>query len=459
MMYDTRANEGEWEEFLRGHPETRFVDTFMIGISGQTFGKRESAKDLDRIFRSGVTFSACAALLDVHGHGHDAAGLGATDGDPDAVGFPVAGSLVPVPWTNAPTAQLLLDMRDVEHGEKLWFDPRKILADIVKAMQADGFYPTVACELEFYLIDSERAPDGGLKLSKLNRTKAAPNVPSNLGLERVEDYSDFVIAIERAAALQNLPATTAVAEYGLGQFEINLHHVNDPLLASDQAILLKRLIRGVARAQGHDATFMAKPFIDQPGNGLHIHVSLCDKDGNNLFGAAGGDALLHQAIAGLQMTMAESLGFYAPNFSSFRRYTPRNFVPINAHWGENNRSVALRVPYSDAKARRIEHRAACADASPHLVMASILAGIHHGLKAKLKPSAPINLTRADEIDPPDHAPLMARHYLGALDQLEHAEILARFMPAKFLKAYCETKYGEYEELFASPLPREYDFYL
>lgn len=459
MTYDTRANEGEWEEFLRGHPETRFIDAFMIGISGQTFGKRESVKDLERIFRSGVTFSACAALLDTNGHGHDAAGLGATDGDPDAVGHPVSGTLVPVPWASAPTAQLILDMRDVSSGEKLWYDPRKILSDVVNAIRADGYFPTVACELEFYLIDSERSADGGLTLSKLNRTKTAPKVPSNLGLERVEDYAEFVFAIERAAALQNLPATTAVAEYGLGQFEINLHHVNDPLLACDQAILLKRLIRGVARSQGHDATFMAKPFIDQPGNGLHIHVSLCDRDGNNLFGAEGGDGLLRNAIAGLQWTLSESLGFCAPNFSSFRRFTPRNFVPINAHWGENNRSVALRIPFSDQKAKRIEHRAACADASPHLVMAAILAGIHHGLKAKLNPSAPINLTRADEIDPPDHVPQIARHYLGALDHLEHAKILSNFIPAKFLKAYTETKYGEYEELFEKPLPREYDFYL
>jgi glutamine synthetase len=459
MLYDTRANEGEWKEFLRGHPELKFVDTFMIGISGQTFGKRESAKDLGRIFRSGVTFSACAALLDVNGHGHNAAGLGFTDGDPDAVGYPVSGTLVSVPWTQSPTAQLLLDMRDAHTGEKLWFDPRKILADIVEAMQADGLYPTVACELEFYLVDSERGADGGLKLSKLNRTKAAPNVPRNLGLDRVDDYADFVNAIERAATLQNLPATTAVAEYGLGQFEINLHHVDDPLLASDQAVLLKRLIRGIARAQGHDATFMAKPFIDQPGNGLHIHVSLCDKDGHNLFSKDGGDALLHNAVAGLQASFAESLGFYAPNFSSFRRFTPHNFVPLNAHWGENNRSVALRIPHSDAHARRIEHRAACADASPHLVMASILSGIHHGLKEKLKPSSPVNLSRADEIDPPPHAPEMARHFLGALDQLQKAEILSRYMPVKFLKAYSETKYGEYEDLFEKPLPREYDFYL
>ena len=459
MTGDDQTTPNEGVAYLGAHPDTKFVDTFMIGVSGNVLGKRESAKDIDRIFSDGVTFSACAALLEVNGHGHDAAGLGATDGDPDAVGLPVPGTLVPVPWSSAPTAQCLLDMRDVTTGDQLWFDPRKILADVVAAIHADGFYPTVACELEFYLIDCLRTAEGGIRPASLRRTGTPPSVPQNLGMERIEDYADFVRDIERAAALQNLPATTAVAEYGLGQFEINLHHVADPLLAADQAILLKRAIRGVARAHGQDATFMAKPFIDQPGNGLHIHVSLCDRDGRNLFGLDGGETLLGQAVAGMQAAFAESIAFFAPNFSSFRRFTPRNFVPINAHWGENNRSVALRIPHGSAKARRVEHRAACADASPHLAMAAILASLHHGIRHSLEPSAPINLTRADEIDPPPNMPALAPHFLGALEALEKAEILPHYIPKRFLTAYCETKQGEYDELFERPLPREFDFYL
>lgn len=449
----------EAANFLKAYPDTKFIDTFMMSISGQTLGKRESIKDLERIFKSGVTFSACAALLDVRGHGHDAAKLGGTDGDPDAVGFPVRGSLVPVPWAHAPTAQCILSMRDVKTQEDLWFDPRKILSRVVKALHADGYRPVVACELEFYIIDSERTPEGGIKPAKLLRTKSQPRVAQNLGVDAVEDYATFVTAIERAAALQNIPATTAVAEYGLGQFEINLHHSDDPVKAADDAVLLRRLIRGVARAQGHDATFMAKPYLEEPGNGLHIHVSLVDAAGNNLFGADGGDALLGHAIAGLQKTLAESFAFFAPNFSAFRRFEPWNFVPVNAHWGPNNRSVALRIPHSDAKGRRIEHRASCADASPHLAMAAVLAGLHHGIRNKLQPSQPIELSRADTISPPRGFKTPASHLHAALDDLVKAKRITDTIPTRFLKAYRDTKRGEFNELFERPTPREYDFYL
>ena len=448
------------EAFLKAHPETRFIDTFMMSISGQLLGKRESIKDIARIYRSGVTFSACAPLLDVRGHGHDAGRLGGTDGDPDAVGFPVAGTLAPVPWASAPTAQCVLSMRDVTKQDELWFDPRKILADVLKRLHADGFRPVVACELEFYIVDSERTAEGGIKPAKLVRTNAAPRVAQNLGVEAVEEYAPFVNAIERAAALQNIPATTAVSEYGLGQFEINLHHSDDPVKAADDAVLLRRLIRGVARSQGHDATFMAKPYLEEPGNGLHIHVSLVNEKGENLFGKTeGGDALLGHAVAGLQKTLSESFSFFAPNFSAFRRYEQYNFVPVNAHWGPNNRSVALRIPHSDAKGKRIEHRASCADASPHLALAAVLAGLHYGIKNKLTPSEPITLRRADTINPPKGFKTPASHFHAALDDLIKAKHITDYIPLKFLKAYRETKLGEFNELFERPVAREYDFYL
>jgi hypothetical protein len=290
------------------------------------------------VFSSGVTFSACAALLDVHGHGHNAAGLGSTDGDPDAVGFPIPGTLVPVPWASSPTAQCLLDMRDAKTNEPLWFDPRKILGDVVAGLHAQGLYPVVACELEFYLIDSERTEKGGIRPSRLKRTSAPPHSPQNLGLDAVEEYADFISAVESAASLQHIPATTAVAEYGLGQFEINLQHGNDPVLAADQAVLLKRLIRGVARSQGHDVTFMGKPYMDQPGSGLHVHVSLCDKDGRNLFGSKEGEPLFYHAIAGMQAMLAESgirIKFDvvdASQFNLFRR-PPYRGDYLMARWG------------------------------------------------------------------------------------------------------------------------------
>ena len=134
-------------------------------------------------------------------------------------------------------------------------------------------------------------------------------------------------------------------------------------------------------------------------------------------------------------------------------------MPVNAHWGPNNRSVALRIPHSDAKGKRIEHRASCADASPHLALAAVLAGLHFGIKNKLTPSNPITMKRADTINPPKGFKTPASHFHAALDDLIKARHISDYIPLRFLKAYRETKIGEFNELFERPVAREYDYYL
>jgi glutamine synthetase len=450
----TAAPTEEWRAFLARHPQTRYVDAFMIGLNGMALGKRESASDLERIFRSGVTFSSCAAVLDVHGHGCNAFGIGGDDGDPDAIGRPVPGTLVPVPWASMPTAQCVLDMRDAETGEPVWFDPRAILAGITRRLRADGLHPVVACELEFYLIDGKRTAEGGIRPAPLKRTGEPPRSPANLSVEQVEEYADFVREVADAAQAQGIPATTAVAEYGLGQFEINLHHVADPVLAGDHAVLLKRIIRGVARGRGQDATFMAKPYMDQPGSGLHVHVSMTGADGTNLFSAKGGQELIGSAIAGLQATLPESLAVFAPNFSAFRRYQPGLFAPLGGTWGHNNRFAAFRIPLGEGPARRVEHRVAGADASPHLALAAILAGMHHGIAERLRPTPEARGATHDG----DALPL-ARTFFEALDRFAEAPILSRYFPERYPALYRELKLGEFADMFAAPVPREFDYYL
>src|SRR6185437_14200823 len=163
---------------------------------------------------------------------------------------------------------------------------------------------------------------------------------------------------------------------------------------------------------GMEATFMPKPFLDQPGNGFHVHVSIADAAGTNRFGAPGGDALLRNAIAGMQALTLDSLAIFAPHFNAHRRYHSV-FVPRTLDWGYNNRSVAFRIPVAAAAAQRIEHRVAGADASPHLVMAAVLAAIHHGITRKLVATDPVT-SRVQGVLPPFAAGLL--HSLDRLEQ-------------------------------------------
>jgi glutamine synthetase len=325
-------------------------------------------------------------------------------------------------------------MRD-RHGP-LWFDPRQVLAGVVARCRADGLHPVVACELEFYLVETDAA--------------GRPSPPAGYGtaghlcLQRVEDHGAFLHSLHAALAAQGIAAGTLVSEYGPGQFEVNLRHTADPLLAADQAALLRRAAAGVAASMGQRATFMGKPYPTHPGSGLHVHVSLVDQAGRNRFGAEGGQTLLEQAVAGMQALHADSMAIFAPGFSAYRRYRAGAFVALDGAWGENDRRAAFRIPAGGAAARRVEHRVACADASPHLVMACILAGLHWGVTQGLSPV---------------QASAVPRDLASALARLEDSVLLPPYLPARFAALFAALKRAELASLLEEVATREYLFYL
>lgn len=447
------APVSDWTEFIAANPDITGLDAFIIDVNGHALGKRVPVGDAPKVFKDGVQFSACALIADARGLGHNVQGMGGSDGDPDGTALPVQGTLCRAPWTRLPTAQVLCHMRDVESKQPLWFDPRMILSGVVERCREAGVHPVVACELEFYLIDPRRTAEGGIRLAAPHPQASEPRRAANLSLEAVESYSDFLNAVDSAAAAQGVPVCGSVAEYGIGQFEVNLHHVSDPLEAADHAVLLRRIVKGVAQSMGMQATFMAKPFAEEPGSGLHVHVSLADERGANRFGADGGEALLQQAIAGMQAFMFDSVGLFAPNLNSHRRFWGP-FVPTTLDWGHNNRSVAFRVPAAHGPARRVEHRVAGADSSPHLVMASVLASVLHGLQHELQATRPVE----GRVKTPakQEFPLGLR---AALLRMEQSALLAQYIPPGYLRLYAELKRKEHAAAMEGIFPVEYDFYL
>jgi glutamine synthetase len=415
-------------------PGTQFVDAFVIDINGIPRGKRLAAAEW-RGAGSRVGFSASALVLDAQGNAQGPLGIGTEDGDPDGFGVPVTGRVAPVPWAASSVAQSLLSMRVA--GEKLWFDTRQILADVIARCHADGLFPVVACELEFYLL---RVGADGRPVPPAAATPGA----GHLSPQEVEAHGALLHELHAALGAQGVAAGTLVSEYGPGQFEVNLSHGPDPLAAADEAVLLRRAAQGVAARHGLRASFMAKPYAQHPGNGLHVHVSLVDACGGNRFGAAGGQALLEHAIGGMQALHAESMALFAPSFSAYRRLRGGSFVAASASWGENSRAVAFRIPPGGAASRRIEHRVACADASPHLVMAAILAALHYGVTHALGPgpavAGPTNI-------------------FAALDALAAGTRLAEYFPPRFAALFCALKAAEARDVLEEPSIRELAFYL
>jgi glutamine synthetase len=357
------------------------IDLILPDMNGLLRGKRVTRDALDKVYQNGVCLPMSLIGTDVTGNTVEETGLGYDIGDEDRICRPIPGTLRPIPWQGKPMAQCLIQMEDGKGG-LFEANPREVLKRVVERYKARGLTPVVAVELEFYLLDAELTADGRPQTS-INPATGRRNTTTQVySMEDLNDYQGFTDAINDACRRQRIPADTAVAEYAPGQFEINLKHRSDAVMACDDAVMLKRAIKAVAAKQGLLASFMAKPFVDQAGSGTHIHVSVLDRDGNNIFACtpdAPSDTLKH-AVAGLQRTSTDCMLMFAPHANSYRRFVLNAFVPLNDCWGFNNRTVAMRIPHSDPANIRIEHRIAGADANPYLVTAAVLAGMLEGLE-------------------------------------------------------------------------------
>jgi glutamine synthetase len=434
--------------------DCELVDLILPDMNGLLRGKRITRDALEKVYESGVCLPMSLIATDITGNTVEETGLGYDIGDEDRVCRPVPGTLRPVPWSNKPMAQLLLSMED-SHGGAFEANPREVLKRVLARYAARGLKPVVAIELEFYLFD--RLPDAhGRPQPPINPHNGARNTGTQVYyIEDLNDFGPFIDAVAGACKVQGIPADTAVAEYAPGQFEINLKHRDDALLACDDAIYLKRAIKAVAQQQGLQASFMAKPLVDQAGSGLHIHVSVLDKDGNNIFACTPDQpaAALKHAIGGLQRSAQDCLLLFAPNANSYRRFVLNAFVPLNTVWGFNNRTVAMRIPHSDEKNTRIEHRIAGADANVYLAAAAVLAGMLDGIEHGYDPGAPIvgNAYEQTEIRTP--------YWRDAIRDFMASDFVTTQFGERFRHIYGQQKLKELHSFHREVTTLEYDWYL
>lgn len=330
-----------------------------------------------------------------------------------------------------------------------------MLAQIAAQFEARNLKPVIATELEFYLVDYEQgksplppvSPQTGLRLNKT----------SILSISDLYEFDGFLDDVYARCEALGIPADAAIAENGCGQFEINLLHCNDPLKAADDAMLFKQVVKSVAMQHGWTATFMAKPYGDQSGNGFHVHCSLEDKHGHNVFddNSEQGSPLLHNAIAGVLATMDSFMLLFAPHFNSYRRLAPGSHAPTMIAWGYENRTAAVRVPGGPYQARRLEHRVAGADANPYLVCSAILAGILYGIDNQLTPPAPIQGSTYDDPDL-DALPM---DWFSAIDSFEFSEIVPQLLPQEIIDLIVSVKHQEAARFARQITNFEYATYL
>ncbi|MFN3959979.1 MAG: glutamine synthetase family protein [Parvularculaceae bacterium] len=426
-----------------------FIDVFLIDLNGVERGKRLPAKDAAKIEKSALRFPRSLIGVDIWGNDVFDNGLVVDTGDSDGLCRLLPPGIKPAPWAAIPTSQAQVMMAEA-NGDPFGADPRRILINADARARALGFTPVAALELEFYLLTRD-FDELGRPLPPLGANGKRVRDGRVYAMAELDAYAAFLGDLYAACDAQGLPLDAAVIEAGPSQFEVNLEHQPDIVAAADQAVWLKRAIRGVAARHGLAASFMAKPFGELPGSGMHAHVSFLDKGGKNAFE---NERMLNQAIAGLIDTMQQGMILFAPHLNSWRRFQESSHAPTRAEWGRENRTASIRIPADAGANTRFEHRVAGADANPYLVLAAILSGALHGIEQRMTPPPALkgNAYASD-------APRLDIGWRAALTAFEGGGALRPAFGPLFHQVYAALKRQEMRAADRRVTDFEYDSYL
>lgn len=431
-----------------------YIEAFIIDVNGVPRGKwlqRDKAKAL---LVSGLAIPRSAYLLDIWGRDIDEGGFALDTGDPDGLCLAVPHSIARTGWAEGNVVQALLTMSE-EDGTPYFLDPRAVLHNVLERYKKAGLRPALGVELEFYLVDSRQ-----------NGQRIAPRGADEsgwrgwqidaVGLGEVHEYEPILREMMVCAKAQGIALETLLSEAGPGQFEVTLKYSDDAMTIADNATLFKRTIKQVARKHGLTATFMAKPYGFEAGSGMHVHMSILNEAGKNIFANTKERATpeLYHALGGILKGMPETMLVLAPHANSYRRFSPGGHAPTYSDWGHDNRMAAVRVITADAAASRIEHRVAGADCNVYLAFAALMGTALHGLETKADPGPErIGSTRHAGASPLPIA------WSGAVDRFAGSEMMADIFGAQFHRYYIATKRQEIGEFRKRISDVEYDAYL
>ncbi len=432
-----------------------YIEAFVIDVNGVPRGKwlqRDKAKSL---LGSGIAIPRSAYLLDIWGRDIAEGGIAYDTGDPDGLCVAVPHSITRMDWAEGNVAQALLTMRETD-GSLYYLDPRGVLSRVLERFSKAGLTPALGVELEFYLVDSGR--HGGLKIAPRGADESGWRgwQIDAVGLGEVHDYEPILREMMACARAQDIILETLVSESGPGQFEVTLKYSTDALRVADSATLFKRTIKQVARKHGLTATFMAKPYGQWAGSGMHVHMSVLDNAGQNIFVGTPERASpeLYHALGGIIHNMPDTMLTLAPHANSYRRFAPGVHAPTYGDWGHDNRMASVRVITADPEASRIEHRVAGADCNPYLAFASLLGTALQGIEGKMDPGPETHGTVRSPSAPP-----LPIAWSGALDRFAASANMGDIFGTDFQRYYTACKRQEISELRKRISDVEYDAYL
>lgn len=446
----TRAALSEAHAFLNAYPDVQAIDIVLSDLHGIGRGKIIRRHELESLFTNGRGMPASLFAQDVSGRDVAAAIAVIEGGGGDSRCWPVPHTLG---YQTATGRGLVLLQMENADGAPNPLDPRNALLSQITRAQRMGFAAMGAMELEFYLVDKDRDAEGRPQPARAPMTGRRLSSTNCMSVDELDEMGPFFDAVYEGAAALDLPLESLISEYAAGQFELTLRY-RELARAADDIVRAKRLLRTTARRFGMEACFMAKPFSHSSGSGMHLHLSLTDDTGANLFGdPSEGEfsKLMLSAIGGIRKSMSESMLVLAPVLNSWRRFAGTVYSPASNTWGFEDRNVALRIPAGGAGSRHFEHRVAGVDANPYLVATIVLGAALDGITAQTNPGAEGSEGGAN------YAPLPGG-WLESIQQFEAAEAMKTLLGAPLHQVLVAVKRGEHDALAITVTDLEWQLY-
>ena len=412
------------------------VDTVLLAIAdmeGRLQGKRLTASHfLNDTLEHGA--EGCNYLLAVDVDMETVGGYAMASwerGYGDFEMVPDLDTLRPVPWHEG-TVMLLADLQWGD-GSEVVASPRQILRRQLARLAERGWVANAGTELEF-IVFKDTYEEAWKKAYRDLEPANLYNIDySLLGSARVEP---LIRRIRNEMGAADLVVENSKGECNLGQHEINFRY-SEALAAADGHVIYKNGAKEIASQEDMAITFMAK-FNEREGNSCHIHCSLADEQGENVFAAD--RTLFERFIAGQLACLQELTLFYAPHVNSYKRFAPGSFAPTAVAWGNDNRTCSMRV-VGHGPAERVENRLPGADVNPYLALAAMIAAGLHGIDAELELEAPLdgNAYTADK-------PHVATNMYAARDQFAASEIAREAFGQEVVDHYLNRARIELEAL-------------
>lgn len=414
-----------------------FIRVEFLDYAGVTRGRTIRPENLRDAMEKGINFSTAIMSFDLYDEYIPNPMYGPGDGDFFAVPDPSTFAIIPY---RKDTARMICDLVDM-NGDPWPGCPRNALKRLLKEVESIlGGTLNMAYEQEAYLL---REVDG----------KLVPADDSHcFSTDGVDIQEDFVQEFVHSLDSMGVKTEQISSEYGPGQLEINLRYA-PALKATDDQVTFQHLFKQIARKKGMVGTLMPKPFDNLAGSGLHVHMSLYNEAGENLFqditdqrGLDLSEKAYH-FIGGLLQHGRSLIAIGAPSINSYKRMRPGTWAPAHICYGAGNRSVLVRIP-EKRRTRRFEFRGADGTCNPYLLSACLVAAGLAGIQNGIHPGEPANddVSWLSDTELRERGILRApRTLTEAMDYLSQDTILANAIGREIWEEFIKVKRSEWNK--------------